>query len=509
MTVTPDATACAHKVFIKADTPSKELFKQSKVKYIINGVVDLHGNTYQIPEGCILSFKKGSLVNGILIGDKTKLKSIKPNTIGVLLSGSWQCESFSDLTFNSDYLSDNQIMSSINALQSDDIKQEILLERPEYHCDIPKNDGALLLLSSNTTLKNASSISISGNNYTSYNIIRIKGKENVTVTGGELHGDVGKHSYSLTNSSQWGHGINIHSSSNVSITDIVITHCIGDGVAVSGSKATFIGDYSHASHDIVLSHVITRYNRRQGLSIIYASDVKVEDCVFSDTGVIEKHSPSAGIDIEPNTAAPYYQAVRNVTIRNCTLDRNVGFGILSNHYESHDGVKSVENVFFDGCGTDGRVVLYTGGISFLNTKMLQLSIIAEKDPIIGSTFTGCTIEGGNGVQFYCPNSGRDISTMVGDIVFDNCDITVPQEVDSGTSRGIIWSRGKTARLRNVTMRNCRISIPANASSGFNLLGSEDADVLFEDCRINIPGRRFPADKVRRYNCRIISHNINE
>lgn len=505
-----DAFACsARKIYVQADSQFESLFTVPNATYIIRGEVNLKGKTLHIPDGCTLCFKKGSLVNGSLIGSNTKLKSLSHRCIGVNLAGSWNCETIRDTYYDTNYLSDNQIIVNINNQQSNDYFQEIVLEKPHYSCAIPKNDGALLVLKSNTSLTLNTSISIEGNSYTSYNIIRIMGRENVTVKGGELHGDVGRHSYSLVNSSQWGHGINIHSSKNVKVSDIIITHCIGDGVAISGGKEQAIGDYSYASTNIRLNNVTARFNRRQGLSIIHASDVEISNCVFSDTGVIEKHSPSAGIDIEPNTAAPYFQAVRNVSITKCTLERNVGYGILSNHYESNNGISSVENVLFSDCRTDSQVVLYTGGINFRNTSMKQLSIIAEKDPITGSKFFGCVIAGGYGVQFYCPNSGFDVSTKIGDLVFENCDISVPSKGNLRTSNGIFWCRGKSERMRNVTIRNSRVTIPQEVTSQFNLFGTANTDIYFENSRILIPGRNFPEGFVNRKNCKIVSRNINE
>lgn len=505
-----DAVACsARKINVQADSPIETLFTVPNATYVIKGTVDLKGKSFRIPEGCTLCFKKGALVNGTLIGSDTKLRSLKTRCFGVTITGNWNCEIIKDSYFDTLYLSDDQIFGNINNLQSDDINQEIVLEKPGYICSIPKNDGALFILKSNTSLILNSSISIEGNNFTSYNIIRIMGKENVSIKGGKLHGDVGKHTYSMFNSSQWGHGINIHGSKNVTVSDITITHCIGDGIAISGGKEQVLGDYSNASKNVTLHNVTTRYNRRQGLSIIHASDVEVTDCVFSDTGVIEKHSPSAGIDIEPNTAAPYYQAVRNVIIKKCSLERNVGYGILSNHYESNNGSTSVENVLITDCITDSQVVLYTGGINFQNTSMQQLSIIAEKDPIIGSRFEGCVIVGGYGVQFYCPNSGIDVSTKIGDLIFENCDISVPSNGDLRSSNGIFWCRGKSERLRNVTVRNSRVTIPQEVTARFNLLGTANTDIHFENSRISIPGRNFPSDRVRHSNCKIVSRNINE
>ncbi len=497
-----------HKEYINPNTLDQSLFNSTETTYVIKGRVDLHGKTYRIPEGCIIDLRKGSLVNGSIIGTNTRLKKPKSASIGVKVSGSWIIHSINDSFFNPEYLSDSMIISCINALQSDNIKQRITLEKPTYTCSIPRNDGALLILCSNTSLRMKTVISIEGNDFTSYNIIRILGKENVSVSGGELHGDVGNHTYVPNNTSQWGHGLNIYSSSGVKVSNITITHCIGDGIAISGGKEEHIGEYGLASTDIQVNNVISRFNRRQGLSIIHASDVKVIGCVFSDTGIIESQSPSAGIDIEPNTEAPYFQAVRNVIIRDCIIERNVGYGFLTNHFESHNGVKSINNASVNNCLIDSRVVLHTGGINFQNSTMKELSIIAEKDPIIGSAFTGCIISGGNGVQFYCPNSGKDVSTMVGDLVFENCSISVPANVDRNASPSILWCKGRPSRMRKVIFKNCRITIPESAPDGYGFVEASDSDISFENCRISIPGRYFPTDKVQHSSCRIVSRNIN-
>lgn len=496
--------ACNKTVKITKDTPIARLFKQDDVNYLIKGTVDLKGGTYIIPDNCSISLRKGVLINGVITGSSTTIKHLHNQSIGVVLKGSWACEKIHDRFFDLSYLNDDQVVANINALQSDNVDNEIILEKPSYNCSIPKNDGCLLLMSSNSTLRLNTKITISGNNFTSYNIIRVKGKDNVTIAGGCLEGDVGRHTYVANNSSQWGHGINIYNSKDVTISDIEITHCIGDGIAISGGKPSYIGGYSLASKNITVKGVKCNYNRRQGISLIYADGVEIIDSDFSDTGVIESHSPSAGIDIEPNTAPPYYQSVRNVNIKNCTFLGNVGYSVLSNHYESHNGAKSVDNVLFSNCKCDSRVVLYTGGISFEDTEMKELSLLAQKDPITGIYFKRCRITGGNGIHFYCPFSGLDVSTKIGDILFENCEITASDGVDAKEQKGLIWCRGRSGRMRNVTFKKCSLRIPENASSRYELFGMDAREILLDNCIIDIPGRQFPTTRVRHSNCQIFS-----
>ena len=63
-------------------------------------------------------------------------------------------------------------------------------------------------------------------------------------------------------------------------------------------------------------------NRRQGLSITSARNVKVEDSTFADT---HGTPPAAGIDLEPNNANSWLDHVEIVNVR---TESNSGGGIL-------------------------------------------------------------------------------------------------------------------------------------------------------------------------------------
>lgn len=66
-------------------------------------------------------------------------------------------------------------------------------------------------------------------------------------------------------------------------------------------------------------------NRRQGISIEAASNVKLINCEFAYTGFPKFTSPGAGLDIEPWT--DNRNKVWNVTVIGCKLHDNKGYDI--------------------------------------------------------------------------------------------------------------------------------------------------------------------------------------
>ncbi len=131
----------------------------------------------------------------------------------------------------------------------------------------------------------------------------------VEIAGGQLIGDRDTHTYITTSTSEWNHGIQILACTHVTIRDLYVAKCAGDGICTGGNTS-----------DLVITNVISTQNRRQGLSITQANNVKVYDSEFSFT---QGTSPECGIDIEPDNT---YTA-SNIWIENCRLNSNKKYGI--------------------------------------------------------------------------------------------------------------------------------------------------------------------------------------
>jgi parallel beta-helix repeat protein len=139
--------------------------------------------------------------------------------------------------------------------------------------------------------------------------------EDVEISGGRIVGERDRH---LGSGGEWGHGIQIVGASRVTVRDMQIANCWGDGVYVGTRKNA--GGARTPSNDVVLDGVVATGNRRQGLSIGGARNVWVRNCEFSNT---HGTAPECGIDIEPD--AP--DMALDIRIEHCQLRDNAAFGL--------------------------------------------------------------------------------------------------------------------------------------------------------------------------------------
>jgi len=89
----------------------------------------------------------------------------------------------------------------------------------------------------------------------------------------------------------------------------------GDGIYLGSASLPYCAD-------VVIRDVVCHDNHRQGISVIGAVNLLIENCVLSGT---EGTSPQAGIDFEPD--GPREKLV-NCVMRNCVIENNAGPGIL-------------------------------------------------------------------------------------------------------------------------------------------------------------------------------------
>ncbi|WP_159017468.1 right-handed parallel beta-helix repeat-containing protein [Cognatiluteimonas profundi] len=154
--------------------------------------------------------------------------------------------------------------------------------------------------------------------------------DDVEVSGGRIVGERDRH---LGTTGEWGHGIQIVGASRVTVRDMQISDCWGDGICIGGRKPKG-GGPKVLSSDVVIDGVVSTGNRRQGLSITGSRDVRVTNSEFSHTAGT---APQCGIDIEPDK--PDFAS--NVHIQNCRIHDNAAYGILA--------YKRTRNVTIEDC----------------------------------------------------------------------------------------------------------------------------------------------------------------
>ena len=163
----------------------------------------------------------------------------------------------------------------------------------------------------------------------------------VEISGGRIVGERDQH---VGTTGEWGHGIMVRGSNRVTVRDIHISKCWGDGISIGQTTNSPMV----LSDDVVVANVVCTGNRRQGLSIGGSRNVKVYDSEFSYT---KGPLPECGIDIEPDilglTTADVvhiqncrmnhnnknglliYRRVTGVRVLDCTIEHNSGYGIYS------------------------------------------------------------------------------------------------------------------------------------------------------------------------------------
>lgn len=118
-----------------------------------------------------------------------------------------------------------------------------------------------------------------------------------------------------------GWGIELSGADNVTIRDVTIKNCWGDGIYIDspfGGTTKLAG-----STNITIDNVDCDTNRRNGISIISGEHINITNSYFRNSG-INGRGPGAGIDVEPDT-----DRCRDIFINNCHFLDNQGPGFTS------------------------------------------------------------------------------------------------------------------------------------------------------------------------------------
>jgi len=186
------------------------------------------------------------------------------------------------------------------------------------------------------------------NSSTNYAIVSIVGVSDVSITGGQIVGERYNHTGTT---GEWGMGIDIEDSTNITITDVRISDCWGDGIYI-GTRG------SGYSKNVTIARVNLNNNRRQGISIITVDGLSFKDSTASNT---HGTMPQSGMDIEPNFPT---EVLKNILIENFHTENNAGYGlecwlgddekrvpksnvaniVIKNHTDTNSATGSIHNI---------------------------------------------------------------------------------------------------------------------------------------------------------------------
>lgn len=120
---------------------------------------------------------------------------------------------------------------------------------------------------------------------------------------------------SIQDVGEWGMGISIRGSSNVSVSNSIVINCWGDAAYIGRTSGLF------CSEDVYLNNIYALNNRRQGISVI-----SLRNSVWNNISLIGTNGadPQAGVDFEPNSSD---EILENITINGLYTSGNYGSGI--------------------------------------------------------------------------------------------------------------------------------------------------------------------------------------
>ena len=173
-----------------------------------------------------------------------------------------------------------------------------VISEGSYLLRVEKEGEACLKIGDNMELVIDGALQLAPNDFKSCDMIRVVGS-NVKIHGkGSITWDKLAH---LGSEGEWGIGIRLNGSNNVTVSGLTIADCWGDCIYIGGD-----------SKNIEISNCVLRGSRRQGISITKADGVTISNCRIAN---ISGTNPQYAIDIEPNKRC----TVDNVLISNVTV----------------------------------------------------------------------------------------------------------------------------------------------------------------------------------------------
>ena len=428
------------------------IFSYSNITYKIVGDIDLAEGTLTIATGSTLDFQGGSFSNGTIIGQNTKINaSINKIFENIIIDGSWKCSDIYDDWFVKDDDSFLNLQNMCN-LTSDTFLGNIYINQ-NHTITIPSN-AASIKPNSNTIINIKGTITVNPNKFTNYYVFRLIDKNNVTFTGGgSLIGDVETHTGTT---GEWGHGLFIQGSNNITISNLNLTKFWGDGIEVDKSS---VNAYTS---ELYIKDLTISNNRRQGISLLSVKNIFIDNCIIYGIGSINGTNPKGAIDIEPEGE----DIAENVFISNC-IEYSNGLGITA-----HNAIKGI---VVDNCTClSSQGIWHTGDITFKNCSF-------------GRYFN---LEG-DIIKFV--NCDMPITNIISSnyIEINGCTFRSKASFDSVSNKNALlafnYSNAAIAKTCKVRVRNSSFDNTKEGTSSIPLVRKAlaknmgDKDIVFEKC----------------------------
>lgn len=225
--------------------------------------------------------------------------------------------------------------------------------------------------------------------------------ENITLIGYGAVCRMWKQDYDnreLYSKAEWRHCLQFKSCANIKVYGLTLASSGGDGIYL-GTGTKWV-----TNKGVHIKDVVCVDNYRQGISVITAEDLLIENTVLRDTGGT---APQAGIDFEPNHPE---ERLKNVVMRDCVSENNGSYGYVL-YLPPLNATSEPVSVRFENCRSIGDHASGAGVV-----------LGPDKASAVGGLieFVDCVFEN-------CGSSGITVSKPAdqGLVRFERCQILNP------------------------------------------------------------------------------------
>jgi len=231
---------------------------------------------------------------------------------------------------------------------------------------------------------------------------------NFSVRGFELDGNVQEMTRDPNIIEGPSHGVVTNQCSDYTIEDIYTHHFAGDGIYI-GDSGTISDRNGH------ISRVTSKFNARDGISIIAARGILIRDSVFEHNGWQQgnypPHNPCSGVNVESSKSLNLDIKTGDITFDNCTFKDNRLSQVQAASIRK-------ENITFRNSVIDRGISDYVNTINFAglsgvleNCTLTVEQIVPSWDPHPGTSTTirNCVIRSDyRGVTDWVSTPGRSV-----------------------------------------------------------------------------------------------------
>lgn len=251
--------------------------------------------------------------------------------------------------------------------------------------------------------------------------------------------------------SEWRHALALYGCGKVLVEGLSLVESGGDGIYVAPGGP--LPWAGGGCRDVTVRNCIIDRNYRQGISVIGVDGFLVEDTELTNT---KGTSPEAGIDFEPNRKG---ELLKGIVMRRCLFAGNNGAGIHVFH--NYTSGQEPADMLFENCRINGnkRGYIYLNGVGDQNVY----------SPCGDITLRNCTFadQRACGIQVSKMYNGGG-RTLFENCVLENSCTEDPDKSDISLSvAGHDQGEPDVVEFRNVTVRQpCPrpvLSVPAKSS----------------------------------------------